>query len=179
MTWQFFDYGSKEYNDAAGIVFKFRMAMPAEANHYPHTYNFIRLAFLTTGDLSSWGTDVVGEKLLARDPNDLPAKEALIDVLMYSTDERNIILQHNLANEYLAARPNAALSYSILAEVHLQDYHMTGDKAYIMEAISSYRRALALETAGPGTLRYYATRISDMESIIPKGAGSSAVTAPE
>ena len=168
LTWRYFDIDSSDDNDAASVVAATQNTICGEPQRYPESYNFIRLAFELLGDYYGGKLKTVGEKLLARDPNDTDVKEALISVLLECRDSLDRTKANKLANELIVSRPGDFLVYSVLARVQLADYQATHDVRFARLAISSYRTALALERVGPGQQKYDADRIADIEKLIPK-----------
>ena len=168
MTDYKFDAGTKDDVNACSLMRQTGNEIFYRSKLFPHTYNFVRLAFLLDGDVGTGKLNTVGEKLLKKAPYDQEVSFVLTIVLLESGEQPDIQMAIKLANERVAEHPNEFRSYSVLARVQLAQYNATHDVIYAKMAISSYHHATSLAQSFPGDRAYYATRIAAIEKLITK-----------
>ena len=162
------DYGTSSYNDAMDQCNWASDQIFYQPNLYPHTFNFVRLAFVDCGNIGNGVLKNVGENLLKLHPHDQPVKDALIVVLSESGDRASLNYANKLAEERLASYPQDFGSYKRLAVVEFAEYVATHDVTYARAAISSYQHATLLAQSFPGNRADYADRIAFIQKFISK-----------
>lgn len=162
------DNGTSSYNDAMDQCNWASDQIFYQPNLYPHTFNFVRLAFVDCGNIGNGVLKNVGENLLKLHPHDQPVKDALIVVLSESGDRASLNYANKLAEERLASYPQDFGSYKRLAVVEFAEYVATHDVTYARAAISSYQHATLLAQSFPGNRADYADRIAFIQKFISK-----------
>ena len=162
------DNGTASYNDAIDQCNWASDQIFYQPNLYPHTFNFVRLAFVDCGNIGNGVLKNVGENLLKLHPHDQPVKDALIVVLSESGDRASLNYANKLAEERLASYPQDFGSYKRLAVVEFAEYVATHDVTYARAAISSYQHATLLAQSFPGNRADYADRIAFIQKFISK-----------
>ena len=112
----------------------------------PHTYNYVRLAFLCEQyGFVDPNLKTVGLRLVGHDPSDYYAKYYTISSLALSSVPADHALALTYAHELLTNYPNKPSSHGIAASLHYQSWLKTKSKQEANIAISEFQKYLQLE----------------------------------
>ena len=117
---------------------------------HPHTYNYIRMAFLCGQyNFEDPNRKAVGIRLVGHDPNDYDVKYYTITSLVPSKSPSDWVLALKYANDLVTNYPKKPSSHAIAGYVHYQSWVRTKNRQEAAESIVQYHQYLQLEPTKP------------------------------
>lgn len=131
---------------------------------HPHTYNYVRLAFLCGEyNFNDPNRKSVGLRLVQRDPNDYDVKYYTTNILVASPLPSDRAIAMKYANDLVTNYPNIASPHAMAGYIHYQSWLRSRNKRDSAEAISQYQQYLLLAPAKAGFRRQAENFIKQMQ----------------
>jgi len=166
----YFDRHTPDADTSYGLVKQIGDTIFYKASVMPHTYNFVRLAYLLDGDIGGDQMTHVGLKLLKHTPSDRGVAFELTMALLETDGQANIDMATTLAQRDMKAHPSDSRSCSVLAYAYYCQYNEKNDKRKAFAAIALLQRATSLAPYFPGRRKFYQDGIAAIRDQLAGGS---------